>query len=459
MLNENGKIGVGILAAVLITTAIIVPVSIFADRAIRGAGSSAPVVTAGYDDGITSTGKRQDGWMNIDENETTGTMDGTLIQNENYNSVADSETMIDIIKSEDGVGYLSLAEVNKYDELKALDISEDQGETWIDPTSSDYIAAPLNMVMKVPSSIAEVLKKSVPSVGSTPITIADLDAAETGYGTWLKDNDLMNQFAMGFIIFAWVAESDSAHKALQEANFSTPNIESVSDEEFATWAATVFADKDWGVVDGKGFAPTSIEVNVDGTGTDEFALNEAIGAFNEAYGVSVIQNLNNGGSYRAWETAEEAKVPPGVTYNEDEYDGESNGNAAAFIGTQSRGMETDAMADPDGKYDFDKGEISYWGYDESKYTGTTFGSADTSDLENIIYDYNAFVTTEGVPLATTIAGDNIVFYTTDDAQFELNDGTVVTPTGLTQEGAKALFQYGASWNSLLAFDAVEYEEV
>lgn len=466
MLNEKTKLGIGILAAVLITTAVLVPVSIYTDRAIRSDGGFSGVTTTGYDDGVTSTGTRQDAWMGIDVNEETGSMDGTLVQNGNYQSVADPESMIDVVKSSDGVGYLSLSEVNRDDELKALTISEDHGETYIATDSTDYISAPLNMVMKVPAYVAKVLKAhdySAEDSALNPTELNDLALGEGyGYGDWLVKNEFQKQFAVAYIIFQWTVYSEAATEALGASNLTSPNVGSADTDEFKDWIVATFADTteySWGVVKDGELAIDHIELKVDGTGTDQFALDQAISSFNSEFedeGVVVQQLLNDGGSYRAWETDDEASVPPGVTYNYDEYDQTNNGDAGTFLGTQSRGIETYDMVDESAK---DAGEISYWGYDEDFYSKGSIVTdpENVSDIDNVFYNYSEVVaSTEDTPLAATIAGDNIVFYTSADASFELSDGTEAHPTGLSREAAKGIFQYGLSWEVLAGLDLIDY---
>lgn len=471
MLNEKTKLGIGILAAVLITTAVLVPVSIYTDRAIRSDGGFSGVTTTGYDDGVTSTGTRQDAWMGIDVNEETGSMDGTLVQNGNYQSVADPESMIDVVKSSDGVGYLSLSEVNRDDELKALTISEDHGETYIATDSTDYISAPLNMVMKVPANVAKVLKahdySAEVDTALNPTDLNDSELLEEGYGDWLVKNEYQKQFAVAFIIFQWTVHSQAATEELAASNLVSPNGETADKADtasFKKWIVTTFADTDdysWGVVKDGDLAIEHIELKVDGTGTDQFALDQAISSFNKEFedeGVVVQQLLNDGGSYRAWETDDEASVPPGVTYNYDEYDQANNGDAGTFLGTQSRGIETYDMVDESSE---DAGEISYWGYDEDIYSKGSIVTEpeNVSDIDNVFYDYSKVVaSTENTPLAATIAGDNIVFYTSADASFELPDGTEGHPTGLSREAAKGIFQYGLSWEVLAGLDLIDYAE-
>lgn len=56
--TEKGKIGSAVMVAILVTTPIIIPVSIYSDRALNYDSISGRVSTYGYDDQISSTGKK-----------------------------------------------------------------------------------------------------------------------------------------------------------------------------------------------------------------------------------------------------------------------------------------------------------------------------------------------------------------------------------------------------------------
>ncbi len=487
--SEKGKIIGGILAAIIITTAIMVPIAIFTDRAIRNDNNgNNSIATYGFDDNATSTGLRQDNWMGISKTtmiDSTGkevtSMDATLINNDNdYHSVTKDEDMMSGVKASNGIAYLSNSHIKKEKELKALAISEDNGETWITPDQDEYISAPLNMVLKVPEAVAQVVKDWI--ANSTVASLDDLnglvnskvveldennshegkivDGIDTyDYGTWLREEGFEQDFATAVSVFAWTAGAQPAFDALKEAGYGTPNsVKFTTTNEFINWVKTVFANEEWGIVDGSGNLNFSSQLLVDGTGTDQAALDIAISSFDNELGVTVTQKLNNHGSFAAWETTQQGGVA-GVTYNPDEYDQVQDASAGAFIGTQSRGM---FVGDDDNDVN---GEISYWGYDESAYNGTVFsndGTIDTSDAENIVYNYDVFLTgteAEDLPLATTLASDHVVFFTTNDASFISLDGEEVKPEGLTREGYKAAYELGLSWTQLDAMGYVKYSNI
>ncbi len=497
--TEKGKIAGSVLAAVLLTTTVMVPVSIYTDRAMNDEVTVSNVKSFGYDDNKTSTGLRQDNWMGIDVSTMTDasgqevtSMEATLENNPDYLGVTTDEDLMAGVNNTDGIAYLSYSHVGTDDHLKPLAISEDGGKTYINPGETGYLSAPLNMVMKVPQAVSAVINDYL-AKGSAELTITSLNglkntkvmqydadgkATETkdttpisekyDYGKWLTDKKLAHDFAISLVAFNYITQTQMSVDAMAEGGYVSPNVDSngkatfADGDEFFTWAKGVFggADKDvWGIIndDGTDWAFDSEEVLIDGTGTDEAAINLALDSFNVVYpNASLSQNLNNGGSYRAWETVDKDKVPAGVSFNADEYDGTQDAAEYAFIGTQSRGME---MGQFKGKKD-SAGEISYWGYDESAYANGTWGSTTSDDMENIIYDFTSMSTSDETPTAATLATDQVVFFTTVDTQFVHGlDGKTYTPTGVTQTGAKMLFETGATWDEVYTLGLLQAEEV
>ncbi len=493
--TEKGKIAGSVLAAVLLTTTVMVPVSIYTDRAMNDEVTVSNVKSFGYDDNKTSTGLRQDNWMGIDTStmidasgQEVTSMEATLENNPDYLGVTTDEDLMAGVNNTDGIAYLSYSHVGTDDHLKPLAISEDGGKTYINPGEPGYLSAPLNMVMKVPQGVSAKIN-DILAPGSLELKIDELngltntkvmqyengvatettDATDTyDYGKWLQDTGLAHDFAVSVVAFNYIAQTQMSVDAMAEEGYVSPNVDSngkatfADKDEFFKWANDVFgqADKDvWGIIndDNTDWAFDSEEVLIDGTGTDEAAINLALDSFNVAYpNASLSQNLNNGGSYRAWETVDKDKVPAGVSFNADEYDGTQDAAEYAFIGTQSRGME---MGEFKGKKD-SAGEISYWGYDESAYANGTWGSTTSDDMENIIYDFNSMSTSDDTPTAATLATDQVVFFTTVDTQFVHGlDGKTYTPTGVTQTGAKMLFETGATWDEVYTLGLISAELV
>ncbi len=106
------------------------------------------------------------------------------------------------------------------------------------------------------------------------------------------------------------------------------------------------------------------------------------------------------------------------------------------------------------------GEISYWGYDENVYATGNYGSTTSDDMENISYDFTTMISDDETPTAATLATDQVVFFTTTDTQFtHALDGKTYTPTGVTKQGAKMLFQLGSTWDEVYTLGLISAELV
>lgn len=457
--TEKGRIGIVVASTVLITSAIVIPTVILIDGSLHTKDKY--IQSYGYDGTITSTGNRQNNWMGID-GETSVEQETRLVSNENYHPVDSVDKIIDGVTKTNGISYLSNTDVSTNDSFVALDISntyDEQGNAiWINPEDEEYIHAPLNMTMKVPVKVSNILRNHLANDSKpTKLTIKDLNNAD-GYGDWLKENEYEKDFASAFILFNYVAFSKNAGNKLKEGKLLPVNdqIESgVESTEFGGWVETTFNEDDWGKLDG------TEKLIVDGTATDEKALNMAITAFNEdeeanTNKLNIIQYLNNGGSFRAWETTAEDSLPPGVELNLDEYDKKQDGTANAFLGTASRGIipHHKNESDEDGHL---SQEISYWGYDEDSYFDLYGGDQNPDD---VVYDLDNFINKEvkDLPLATTIATDSIVFFTTKDQKvLDPISGEYKTPIGITRNGLKSIFEYGEYWDNIAKTNDLEFQ--
>ncbi len=462
-------IGGSVAAAVLLAGSI--TVGVLLTRTPSGLVEG-PVHTAAFSDGVSSSAVRQDTWMGIDKDAATGTFDATLTQNEYYHSVTDDEKMIDDVQSNNGVGYISQNTVAQYSDLKTLAVSEDKGAHWITAESGTYpTSAPLDMVFKVPQPVGVVMKGHLPTSTPTALSFNDLNVAGSNYGDWVKNKYAFN-YAMSFIVFAWAAESKDAHDALAAGNFGFYNSESVSKDAFDAWIQGTFKDEAWGIcnkdgnIDFHGITNDSFEVNIDGTGTDELSVNIILESLSDTYEIQLIQNLNNHGSGAAWYMDSTNEKPDwangdgtndmtGFGYaNPGTYNGATNsGFWGAFLGTQSRATE-EGDAAFGGKDDAEKASTG-WGYDWTTYVNSGVTDGDATDVENTMYNYDNIIKSEDTPLMTTMATDQIVFYTTTDAYFEM-DGKDYVPTGITREGAKDLFQNGKSYQELVKLKELRY---
>ncbi|NQX83375.1 MAG: hypothetical protein HRS50_01510 [Mycoplasmataceae bacterium] len=499
--TEKGKIGSGILATALISTVVLIPMSIFIDRFINSSINNV-ILAYGFDGSVSSTGSRQNSWMGI-SGESNLDKESTLINTNNgYVSVDTAEKMIDGVKKTDGISYLSYLSILKLNSngsvFTGLKITEDRGKTWISPDNKEgnYIKAPLNMIMKVPDFVADILREYMAGNDNIPINdvltidkfnISDdsinygtigkyIDSQEpvevvvnTDYGDFLKEG-YWDDFRLSFALFNYIIYSETAHTALDKFGL-TPGISNsetlMNNEEYKNWLFKVFGDKAFNDIE-----PTNefIDLLIDGSGTNEGALNILINSFNENVlelgfnpKLKLNQLLENSGSYGAWETSILKELPPGVVFNKDEYDGSQSGRRGTFLGTQSRGVKQRKLDFDDiqilNEHDKNKdgtlnsadanGEISYWGYNEEDYTNIAGNITGDDFIYNQNYMTESMKSNSNLPLGVTMATDNIVFFTTSNLQV-MNYNTMILdhPEGISKEGYKMIYQFGTTWDVL-----------
>ncbi|NQX83376.1 MAG: hypothetical protein HRS50_01515, partial [Mycoplasmataceae bacterium] len=421
--------------------------------------------------------------------------------NNGYVSVDTAEKMIDGVKKTDGISYLPYSNIIKQNlndsVLSGLGITEDGGENWISPDNKDgnYIKAPLNMIMKVPDFVADILREYMAgnAAASSPLTIemfgiddsSKLDYGTidedgefnskvivgSNYGTFLKESTYWNDFRLSFALFNYITYSSTAHEALSEAGLTPgiPGSGTLNNTQYKSWLDSAFGINAFDNI----YSETEngfMDLLVDGTGTNEEALDILIKSFNENVAslgfneqLKLNQSLENNGSYTAWETSKENELPPGVVFNKDEYDGNQAGRIGTFLGTQSRGIKQSKLdfGDITDIDEHDKnhdeslssadanGEISYWGYKEKDYTDIANGITVDDFIYNQDYMNASIDENSNLPLGVTMATDNIVFFTTSDLQV-MNYNTMIMdhPEGVSKEGYKMIYQFGTTWDEL-----------
>lgn len=470
--TEKGKITSSVLVAILITSAILVPVSIFTTKSMNNGGEGNPIKSAGYDSSVTSTGEEVDTWMQLDgwDSESANLeMQKTLLNNENYFDVKNPEEMFDKVKNNNAVAYLSNVDVNiQKDEFYALNLSED-GTTYISPDDAVnyFIKKPLNIYMKVPNIVATDLKNNNINDGTgiwseaTPAEDSIFTTIDSkGYRDWLIENDYLTEFFWSFIIFNWMAFSEESQTALNEYGYSVNSVNSISSEDFDILLENAITNYT-SLVGNPTPESGNITITIDGTGTANAAVQKSIDTFNIHYKDNsnvpiVTQLLNDGGSWRAWETPEKSVTNeiPGLSFNPDSYDGQNDGNANAFISTQSRSFRADGEVTDEDTDASDDG-LSVWGYDED--SAMEFLESNTS--EEGIYTGTQ---SDDVPISYTLAIDNIVFFVSEDTSFEFNNETY-KPTGITREALYMIYNSGGSypitWEELYAYNLIEAEKI
>lgn len=451
-----------------------------------------PVVTVSYNDNGSGTAVRQDKWMNIDDNDggdyVEGDYEATLVQNSYHRTASDDEDILDTVEMENGIGYLAHGYLSSNDlvkdKFKVLDIIEDGEQiSWDD---SDYtLKAPLDLVMRVPSQISDEIRdrfiRSDGTYNNSPLTVDELESAMTGYGTWLREESLQFDFAISMIIFNWASQSKTAAEGLVNDGLASYNLGTVTNEEFASWIKAIFSNEEWGIVneegdiDFNGSEGRAYILGVGGTSTNSAAVASILNTFSntefDGNKISITEHLQNIGSDGSWYQEESgADHPDWVTNPDNEFTYAQPGGWGGdiypvgysdFIGTQSKSMPSLTSTNVD-----EPGNWVNWGYDPDLYTDdilldsvhNEYHSIDgTIDKENTFYNYDKIIEIDDFPIVTTMAVDNIVFFINEDIMFSTFDGDIVSPTALSAEGAKQLFQYGASWEEVASKNLINYK--
>lgn len=527
MLNEKTKIGIGILAAVLITTAVLVPVSIYTDRAIRGNSnlslSNEPVQVWGYNDQVSSTAMAVNKYMDITFTEAGNYWGGGILdvdhggvasgegvlldQGSRYHTVEDDIEILDGVNgSEQGFGYLSSTWVSGYKDskgkgdqfsmLKLYDLQSEDGDrtnaaNYVDPTGSnedkakytgitsvisnetiagdfataketgdlddndepiytyedgtytienEAMQATLNASMKVTPNVANWLR---PNFGTTNA----LESNDTvkDFTDWLKEKNLIDDFIVAYGLFNYMAYDSSNIEIINVAALQGTAEAGIGD--FKEIYPTL--EQSYTNLGGEGTLIDAImsqqkttsgnyAIKVDGTGTNTGIMKTEIANFQEEFravsgeDVSFKYDLDNGGSGEAWALPKEEL--PGVTTNT-----ESSGRADAFIGTSSRASKGS--------------EISNYGYAEDAYADEdVISTMPNEDGDNTVINYTmgidmpVFFVNKDMTFNIMVNDTNITTITNaDELGLEFGDIVEVRPTGMSDQGAKAIYELGESW--------------
>ncbi len=499
MHTEKGKLTTGIVAAVLITTAVIAPVSVFADRAIRGNESddgANSVQVWGYDSQVSSTAEKMDDYMEITKvwaNNIYGgqqvlSAEPTLLANDAYHTVNDDIEILDGVASEnETLGYLSTSWINSkdqhFDTLLTYDkdnatVAENDVTGYLDPMGDDVakqayvnntgLSATLNIHMKVPVYIAD----SITINATGPIVDAASSTEAEEYFNNLASKGYADDFAMQLGFFNYIVTDTS--NDIEADSVVLPGTEVSGQQEFdqTSWDAmeTVYTE-----IGGTGTLVDAVEdqqnstslysIKIDGTGTNtgliqaeverfQDDINTEVADFNN--GLDLYYDLVNGGSGEGWKVA-----------TADEGDASSDARQDSFLGTQSRFSK-----DSDSEITND-----FWGYDYATYEktndGTKYLDPTTRGAGSVIgyttgIDLPAFFINEGMTFefqlkteAAAIALSNgeavetieeshaISGFKIGGTEYSYGQTIKVHPIGLSNEGARQIYELGASWPQIL----------
>ncbi len=432
--TEKGKITASILIAVLATTAIMVPVSIFTDRSIRQdetesiqtysyKGDASTTGKAIYDIAGIKTSKDLTGDGKIDSNDSVVWLNE---ENSSFNEILEDKQMIDGVESTNGLGFGNRDAIGAEWEaggnghsLYIYDSVNDDG------TINEHDMAPygttLNLNMKVPKTVADVLRGHLETETPSELTIDELNSGEISYGDFLKTNNAEANFAVAFGFYNYATYSKNAKTAL-DADFATDGLVGTKDSnELKDWFTTTFPKTEWNWK--LGDEPT--EIFVDGSSTPNAAMEAVIGSFNKDYILdqsnALTENLNNQGSSASWAGDSKEDIPGGPNHETNNL-----GSASTFLGTSS------SLKD---------GYLN-WGYEAGALKTETSSGIKVADETKI--------TTSGAVMETTIGvAPGPQFFTSSSLKIvNPETGKLEQPMGITQHGIYDAYVYGASWQQL-----------
>ncbi len=499
MQSEKGKITTGVLAAVLITTAVMVPVSIFTDRAVRGedsawaGGVEGTVQVWGYDDQVSSTAEKINAYMGVTTSMTDNIYGGqqvlsgepALLSNSAYHSVVEDIEILDgVAKAEQGLGYLSTSWIESYVEkdLQTLSIydqttfgSRNDRTSYLDPLGTEAekqsyatntgLQATLNMHVKVPVYVADTI--TISSTGPV-VTIAG-DADAQAYFDDIAAQGYADDFAMQLGFFNYVVTDTSNDAYADGVVLPGTDVTTQADITADFWTSL---EGVYTAIGGEGTLYDAViaqqadtkqySIKIDGTGTntgliqvevekfEEDLINEA-GAF-AAGELDLYYDLVNGGSGEGWKVAEANGGEAG-----------SDARVDAFLGTQSRFSKESEITE------------EFWNYDNTIYgttnDGTKYLDPTTKTAGQVIgyttgIDLPAFfidaATTFDYELtsaeAATALGEVVVVneehhaissFVIDGVEYAYGTTVKVKPIGMSDEAARQIYEFGHSWQDVL----------
>ncbi len=475
MYSEKGKITGSVLAAVLISAAILVPVSIFTDRAINKSDGYKHINTWGYDEQVSSTAEKINAYMNIDKQYTANIYGGddvesgepTLLLNSNYHTVEDDSDILDGVYGADGaIGYLSSSWITGYKDnpFKMLSTYAPGTGTYISPILEDgsfnneYIEqlptlnATLNIHLKVKSDVADWIRPNIIAMaGGTNSEIVTDDIPEKFKG-FLIEEDLVDDFLVSLGFFEFIAFDKENITNINTSVLPGTNAEGTIDfgEEnlniLNTAYKEIIEDSEASLLEAVIAQQKSTsdlyDIAIDGTGTNTGLMNTEFINFekriNELTGSQINFNYKfvNGGS------GEGFKLP-----SDDYYGGEtgSDAQANAFLGTQSRaahdteveawGYSTTIPADSDGKYNSLESSV------DNQIIGYTMGIDLISFFVKDNFSFQYTISTNDQLIAL---GEDM-----DTTEYKVGQRVNIKPIGITDYGLKLIYQTGKSWTDIM----------
>ncbi len=332
---------------------------------------------------------------------------------------------------------------------------------------SEAMQATMNTTMKVPPTIAEWVRTNLGT--DAPLEVA-AGSDEEVFTMWLGENGFIDDFTVAYGLFNYMAFDGTNIENINTIAIPGSNDTGTIELEDGWYDAalqptyenlmmtydTALAAEDISLVDDvynqQKATSGAYAIKVDGTGTNSGIMKQEISNYQDdfrtASGNSKIvfkYDLNNGGSGQAW-----AKTKEGISYDGTtllEADADGAGRADAFIGTSSRaskisevanfGYEEDAATLPNG------GEGDFYVSPETSATGQILGYTMGIDLP-------VFFINNGMKFEHTVTETSLLcIENATEKGIQVGDTVTVTPTGMSDQGGKAIYEDQATWTDVL----------
>lgn len=444
--TEKGKLGAGILGAVLITAAILVPVSIFTDRAVREDSTNKDAIKVYSYKADTSTSEKALNKMlginaptDIDGDGKISGTDTVMYlseRNSSFNEILEDNQMMDGVTSSQGIGFGNESAIGSVwaDGGKGKKLEVTDGDLSL--YEQNQFKGVLNLNMKVTKDAANTLREHLVTGAAAQLSITDFG----DYGSEIISQN-PSQFALAFTFFNYVTFAANANNDIEEAGndkildgSSVKGTQTIEQIAFNTWASTTFGGEEWLTLPTE---QTEVELLVDGSSTPDLAMSSYVEGFNTelkeaGVNVTIAEELNNNGSGSSWAPSKDTNIPGGPAA-----DASEPGSATTYLGTSSSLQKP--KENEDGEM---SGAYMKWGYEED--------ALKTTVVDELEYADSTALSNPDAVLESTISLENPpVFFTSSDLKVtNFETGKEETPTGITKVGLVDAYVYGASWTDL-----------
>ncbi len=335
---------------------------------------------------------------------------------------------------------------------------------------SESMQATLNATMKVTPEVANWIRGALTS-GYVLTAPTATEVKAQSFVDWLNAEGYTDDFVVSYGLFLYMAYDTSNIEIVNGSAIPGSNASGIGELEehseiltdsYINLTGNETADLTADIIAQQNRTSGSYHINVDGTGTNSGIMKMEISNYQAdvrtALGnddIIFYYDLDNGGSGEAWAT------PKTDIGTEDNIilagDPESSGRPDAFIGTSSRASKTS--------------EIAKFGYAEDTASLPNGGSGDVYVSPEESTDGQILGYTMGIDLPVFFVNKDMTFnYTVTEASLPcienateagvvVGDTITVRPTGMSDLGAKAIYEEEKTWTEVLDLGLILVEAV